>query len=250
MQCSSEGSRGTCLVCRSDVTIHPTADGLCTCQTAPPTVPRYSPHVQIMPNGGPFFANLFSLLRPTPIQASTPPELLPYGWTATDLWAAPLVTGLYATLTHAQPFFAHLHALLFAFLSPLGLAYLSDASAKRDGPSDQNVLAPLEANTARAACAVVLCALYVNRAVRTYGLGGATTTVRKPVPVPSTSVGEKPLEEETTNARRRGLAETAAARGKSDSSMPGTLAERALEGLKENRTSRSPRSNLRRRHPA
>ena len=203
-----------------------------------------------MPNGGPFFANLFSLLRPTPIQASTPPELLPYGWTATDLWAAPLVTGLYATLTHAQPFFAHLHALLFAFLSPLGLAYLSDASAKRDGPSDQNVLAPLEANTARAACAVVLCALYVNRAVRTYGLGGATTTVRKPVPVPSTSVGEKPLEEETTNARRRGLAETAAARGKSDSSMPGTLAERALEGLKENRTSRSPRSNLRRRHPA
>ncbi|KAH9001573.1 hypothetical protein EDB92DRAFT_77653 [Lactarius akahatsu] len=54
----------------------------------------------IMPNGGPFFANLFSLLRPTPMQVSTPPELLPYGWTATDLWAAPLVTGLYATLTH------------------------------------------------------------------------------------------------------------------------------------------------------
>ncbi|KAH8991079.1 hypothetical protein EDB86DRAFT_1636279 [Lactarius hatsudake] len=186
----------------------------------------------IMPNGGPFFANLFSLLRPTPMQVSTPPELLPYGWTATDLWAAPLVTGLYATLTHAQPFFAHLHVLLFSFLSPLGLAYLSDASAKRDGPSTQKEVAPLDTHTARAACAVVLCALYVNRAVRTYGL----TTVRKPVPVPvsSTSVGEKPLEEEITSSRRRGLAETAAAR----------------EGLKGNRTSRSPRSNLRKRHPA
>ncbi|KAH9048252.1 hypothetical protein EDB84DRAFT_295846 [Lactarius hengduanensis] len=173
----------------------------------------------IMPNGGPFFANLFSLLRPTPMQVSTPPELLPYGWTATDLWAAPLVTGLYATLTHAQPFFAHLHVLLFSFLSPLGLAYLSDASAKRDGPSTQKEVAPLDTHTARAVCAIVLCALHVNRAVRTYG----RETVRKPVPVPvpSTSVGEKPLEEEITSSRRRGLAETAAARGKSDSSMPG-----------------------------
>lgn len=167
-----------------------------------------------MPNGGPFFTNLFSLLHPTQMQVSTPPELLPYGWTATDLWAAPLVTGLYATLTHAQPFFAYLHTLLFAFLSPLGLAYLSDASAKSP---KQNVVVPLEANTARAACAVVLCALYVNRAVRTYGRPvKATTTIRKPEPVPSTSAGEKPVEEETTNARRR-----ASTRGKSDSSMTG-----------------------------
>ena len=113
--------------------------------------------------------------------------------------------------------------LLFSFLSPLGLAYLSDASGKRDGPSNQNVVAPLEAHTARAACAVVLCALYVNRAVRAHGLGGATTTVRKPVPEPSTSVGEKPIEEETTNVRKRGHAETVAARGKSDSSIPRRL---------------------------
>ncbi|KAI9446762.1 hypothetical protein H4582DRAFT_1804525 [Lactarius indigo] len=175
----------------------------------------------IMPNGGPFFANLFSLLRPTPMQVTTPPELLPYGWTATDLWAAPLITGLYATLTHAQPFFAHLHVLLFSFLSPLGLAYLSDASAKRDSPSTQDEVAPLDANTARAACALVLSALYVNRVVRTYGLGGATTTVRRPVPVASTPVREKPLEEEITSSRKRGLAETTATRGKSDSSMSG-----------------------------
>ena len=184
-------------------------------------LPCCSSHVQIMPNGGPFFTNLFSLLHPTQMQVSTPPELLPYGWTATDLWAAPLVTGLYATLTHAQPFFAYLHTLLFSFLSPLGLAYLSGASAKTDGSPNQSVVAPLEANTARAACAVVLCALHVNRAIRTYGLGRVTTTVRKPVPVPSTSAGEKPLEEEMTNVKRRGQAEIAAARGKSDCfSMP------------------------------
>jgi hypothetical protein len=187
----------------------------------------------IMPNGGPFFANLFSLLHPTQMQVNTPPELLPYGWTATDLWAAPLVTGLYATLTHAQPFFAYLHALLFSFLSPLGLAYLSDASEKTGGSPNKSVVVPLEANTARAACAVVLCALYVNRAVRTYGPGRATTTVRKPVPVPSTSAGEKPVEEETAHVRKKGQAETTAARG-----------------LKEKRTSGSPRSSLRRRVPA
>ena len=185
-------------------------------------LPCCSSHVQTMANGGPFFTNLFSLLHPTQMQVSTPPELLPYGWTATDLWAAPLVTGLYATLTHAQPFFAYLHTLLFSFLSPLGLAYLSSASAKTDGSPNQSAVAPLEADTARAACAVVLCALYVNRAVRTYGLGGVTTTVRKPVPVPSTSAGEKPLEEDTTNVRRKGQAEIAAARGKSDRpSIPG-----------------------------
>ena len=37
MQCDSEGSCGTCLTCHSDVAIQPTADGLCTCQTALPT---------------------------------------------------------------------------------------------------------------------------------------------------------------------------------------------------------------------
>jgi len=169
-------------------------------------------------------------LHPTQMQVSTPPEMLPYGWTATDLWAAPLVTGLYATLTHAQPFFAHLHVLLFSFLSPLGLAYLSDVSAKSDG-QNKNVVAPLDAHTARAACAVVLCALHVNRVVRAYGLGGATTTVRKPVPVPSTSAGEKPLEEEIANVKRKKQVETVVAG-------------------EENRTSRSPRSRLRRRNPA
>ncbi|KAI0261066.1 hypothetical protein BC834DRAFT_845814 [Gloeopeniophorella convolvens] len=97
---------------------------------------------------------------PDAVRLTTPPELLPYGWTATDLWAAPLVTGLYATLTHAQPFFAQLHALLFAFFAPLGLA-----------AAEGGKVAPVDAATARAACAVLLCGLYAARAVRTFGPG-------------------------------------------------------------------------------
>lgn len=38
MQCNSEGSCGTRLACYSDIAIQPTADGLCTCQAAPPTL--------------------------------------------------------------------------------------------------------------------------------------------------------------------------------------------------------------------
>ncbi|KAI0003388.1 hypothetical protein BJV74DRAFT_714792, partial [Russula compacta] len=119
----------------------------------------------VMPNGGPFLSNLFSLLRPTPIEVTTPPELLPYGWTATDFWAAPLVTGLYATLTHAQPFFSNIHTLLFTFFWPFGLARLS---TKTDG-YPQGVVAPVDPQTARAVCAIVLCALNVNRVLRAYG---------------------------------------------------------------------------------
>jgi hypothetical protein len=101
---------------------------------------------------------------------TTPPELLPYGWTATDLWVAPFVTGLYATLTHSQPFFAHLHALLFSFFSPLGLAPLSFQYAEL-GKSGEDVVVPLEAGHARAVCVLVLVALFGLRAVRAFGSG-------------------------------------------------------------------------------
>lgn len=130
----------------------------------------------------------------------TPPELLPYGWTSTDLWIAPLVTGLYATLTHAQPFFAHLHALLFSFFSPFGLAPLSFQYAKPGSPDTEGVVVPLEAADARAVCVIVLSALFGLRAVRTFGSGiakppltGLVTDV--PMPVLSASEGEE-LEKE------------------------------------------------------
>ncbi|KAI6123224.1 hypothetical protein EDD16DRAFT_1884070 [Pisolithus croceorrhizus] len=112
----------------------------------------------VLANGGFFLVNLFSLLHPTAVAVSTPPELLPYGWTTTDLWCAPLVTGLYATLTHAQPFWADVHAVLVGLLG---------------GPVDAEgleKLQPLDAETARAACALVLTGLFVMRTARTFGV--------------------------------------------------------------------------------
>lgn len=85
----------------------------------------------------------------------TPPELLPHGWTTTDLWCAPLVTGLYATLTHAQPFWAEFHAVLVGLL----------------GGTDEykgGVVDAMDPEMARAACAVVLSALFATRVARTF----------------------------------------------------------------------------------
>ncbi len=133
---------------------------------------------------------------------TTPPELLPYGWTATDLWIAPLVTGLYATLTHAQPFFAQLHALLFSFFSPLGLAPLSSPSLKSNGSVIEGAVVPLDVNDARAVCVLVLSALFSLRAVRSFGLGTAQPEPARaafvtsvPMSMISTSEGEQ-LEKE------------------------------------------------------
>ncbi|KAF7295555.1 hypothetical protein MIND_01095500 [Mycena indigotica] len=109
----------------------------------------------ITANGGFFLTNLFSFLNPTPLAIQTPPELQPYGWTATDLWCAPLVTALYALLTHAQPFWADAHGFLAAFLG-------SDVSAK-------GVVMALDANEARAVCTLVLTGLFVTRTVKNFG---------------------------------------------------------------------------------
>ncbi|EPQ58660.1 hypothetical protein GLOTRDRAFT_137305 [Gloeophyllum trabeum ATCC 11539] len=107
-------------------------------------------------NTGFFLVNLGSLLAPTPLALATPPELLPYGWTTTDLWCAPLVTGVYATLTHAQPFWADVHAV--------AAGLLDQASSLDDGK-----VAPLDAESARAACAVLLAAMFATRAVKNFG---------------------------------------------------------------------------------
>lgn len=183
----------------------------------------------IMANGGPFLSNLFSLVRPTAIEVATPPELLPYGWTATDFWSPMLVTGLYATLTHAQPFFTYFHTLFFAFFWPFGLARLSEVSTK-SGRSG-NMVTPVDHETARAVCAIVLCALNVNRAMRAYGPGYAalitqvakaasaakqgTTSSKQSLPASSDVEEEKsedsPEEDrETVETKRKGRAPSAA----------------------------------------
>lgn len=127
--------------------------------------------LKFIANGGPFITNSLSLLQPHAITITTPPELLPWGWTGTDLWVAPLVTALYATLTHAQPFFTGLHSLLFSFFSPLGLAFLSFKSKglNETGPNIGE-LQPVDSDTARAACVVVLCVLFVGRTLKNFGI--------------------------------------------------------------------------------
>jgi hypothetical protein len=114
----------------------------------------------IITNGGVFITNLVSFLHPTPLTLTTPAELGPYGWTTTDLWSAPLITGIYATLTHAQPFWADVHAVLAGVLGGAGVAAGVDK------------IAPLDPETARSACALVLAAFFAQRTARKFALVG------------------------------------------------------------------------------
>jgi len=163
----------------------------------------------IIANAGPLFVNMFSLLQPTPMFTTTPPELLPYGWTSPDLWVAPLVTGLYATLTHAQPFFADLHALLFSFFSPFGLAQLSSQNGIPGKSDPEGIVVPLDANQARAVCALVLSALFGLRAQRTFGSGPTKpkppfTRLGTDVPMPVLTDSEGDILEKELAARVAG----------------------------------------------
>jgi len=109
----------------------------------------------IMANGGFFLVNLFSFLEPTPLAVQTPPEIQPYGWTTADLWCAPVVTGLYALLTHAQPFWVDFHNTLYGLLG-----------VTIDGKQPL----PVDPEMARATCAVLLALLFTGRTARKFGL--------------------------------------------------------------------------------
>lgn len=132
----------------------------------PPVTTHVSPAIATSPwtlllsslitaNGGFFFTNLFSFLNPTPLALQTPPELQPYGWTTADLWCAPLITGLYALLTHAQPFWADAHALL---------------AGAGGNISSKSTVEPVDSETARALCAMLLAALFVGRTAKNFGV--------------------------------------------------------------------------------
>jgi len=120
----------------------------------------YYPHIhislislQVIANGGFFITNMFSFLEPTPLKLTTPAELKPYGWTATDIWCAPLITGLYALLTHAQPFWAELHGVMSTVLGGAG-----------------DKVQPMDPESARALCALILAAMFSTRTVKDFGL--------------------------------------------------------------------------------
>jgi hypothetical protein len=120
----------------------------------------------LLPNAGFFFTNFFSFLNPTPLSVTTPPELQPYGWTTTDIWCAPLITSLYALLTHAQPFWGDMHSLLAELL---GIAGYMNEKGLVDG-NGRKIVDPVDPETARAACAIILAGMFVTRTVRTFGL--------------------------------------------------------------------------------
>jgi len=106
----------------------------------------------VVANGGFFLTNLFSFFSPVALAVQSPPELQPYGWTNADLWCAPVVTGFYALLTHAQPFWANVHGLLAGLLG-----------------ANQPVK-PLDPEAARAVCVLFLSTVFVGRAVNNFGL--------------------------------------------------------------------------------
>ncbi|KAF9009500.1 hypothetical protein BDQ17DRAFT_1397792 [Cyathus striatus] len=108
-------------------------------------------------NAGFFFVNFFSFLNPGSLSVQTPPELQAYGWTTADIWCAPAITGLYALLTHAQPFWTDVHSIL--------VELLSGSMAEKGAPVEA-----VDAETARAICALVLSALFTGRTVKNFGL--------------------------------------------------------------------------------
>jgi len=112
---------------------------------------------QVTANGGFFLTNLFSFMNPTPLALQTPPELQAYGWTTVDLWCAPLITGLYALLTHAQPFWAETHAVISGML---GQAEIAEGKIAVEA---------LDPDTARAVCAIILAGLFATRTVKNFG---------------------------------------------------------------------------------
>ena len=89
----------------------------------------------------------------------TPPELQAYGWTTADLWCAPIITGLYALLTHAQPFWADVHRSIAELFQGGGYTIIKGVPVE-----------PIDPEVARAVCAFLLSALFVGRTAKNFGL--------------------------------------------------------------------------------
>ncbi|KAG1819729.1 uncharacterized protein BJ212DRAFT_1063291 [Suillus subaureus] len=107
----------------------------------------------VIANGGIFITSMFSFLEPTPLTLTTPAAIKPYGWTTTDLWCAPFITGLYALLTQAQPFWAELHTVISTVLGNTG-----------------DKVGPMDPEAARAVCALILAGMFTTRTAKNYGL--------------------------------------------------------------------------------
>ncbi|KAH8828905.1 hypothetical protein DL96DRAFT_1595929 [Flagelloscypha sp. PMI_526] len=111
----------------------------------------------VIANGGFFLTGLFSLLHPTSLAFRTPPELMPYGWLTIDLWAAPLITGLYAFLTNAQP---GLTNAVWWYLEDNVHVHVESATGKGY---------PLSPKDAQTFCGVLLVGVFVTRTLVNLG---------------------------------------------------------------------------------
>ncbi|CAE6355720.1 hypothetical protein RSOLAG1IB_05166 [Rhizoctonia solani AG-1 IB] len=109
---------------------------------------------EVLTNGGFFFVNLLNMLDPSGWRVDrTPPEALPWGWTAVDLWTAPLITALWASLTHwrNQPFWAEMHS-----------KYLN-LNNSRQSSEKSPALEAWAHSDARSLCIAILVTLFVLR---------------------------------------------------------------------------------------
>jgi hypothetical protein len=100
----------------------------------------------------------------------TPPELQAHGWMTVDLWCAPVVTGLYAFLTHAQPFWVDLHRLMVELIG---------------GTAAGMAVEPTDPEIARVICTMVLAGLFSSRTVVNFNMWNRPAEKRKS---PSSSV--------------------------------------------------------------
>lgn len=113
------------------------------------------------------------MLSPAGWAVATPPELGPYGWTTTDLWVAPLASAIFATLTHAQPFWVVLHHTLIDLVGkqtipPFLLTFGPDGTLK-----------PMDTHTARSICALFIAGVFACRAIKSFW-GPALENASKP----------------------------------------------------------------------
>ena len=117
---------------------------------------------QVLANAGFLLVNALSMLSPFGYTLRTPPEFLPGGWTTMDLWAAPLITCLYALLTCTQPCWVPAHRAVMGLLDAVGVR-------SANGQQLEGAPEGVDELTAQAICAIVLIVLFSWRALATHG---------------------------------------------------------------------------------
>jgi len=121
----------------------------------------------VLGNGGFWFVNAFSMLSPKGWSVTTPPELKPSGWTTMDLWVAPLMTAIFATATHLQPFWVELQLLLLSALGSAPEAPIADGVDEKFAVAD--TVQPMSVDNARTLCFLLMATLFSGRAIRNFG---------------------------------------------------------------------------------